>query len=535
MTQQDHPIQKLHIRLIKPIITNFEDTLEEPDKLQSFDLMQGFPFEGRLYLAKPIIGSPPWLEFVQTGIEDTIRRLTNRSNAAILFIRSVHHIFAITFGFGRHQLRENVLIPDFGIRTALNSVEHSSLRSMDSLTIEDQTRITRSQVSRASSIHAFGLDVGRDILRAVTGKPRSDVPLYSISGSETTLSIGVRSDFNNLGQVCANLLRLYQSRTYLEHFSWIDNVSRVRDADLITRLDNDLLNDLESSDHARAYLSPPELIDWEDIRGFNYTHNRTTIESEMKLTSYLRNKHHASPTIEDLQSDKVFIFGLDDDKAIDQWPLYKCIVYETSFRKNTYVLTSGTWYEIDPEFARRIQRKLTAIQPSDIQLPAATTHAGHTEAEGDYNKRVAKSTRTLALMDKRLAACASAGSSIEFCDLFSTSRHIIHVKHYKGGSSALSHLFAQARVSAEALVSDDQFRNEVRNHLSDVGSRWPGLIPVQRPEASEYKIVIAIIGLPGGRLSPHLPFFSQINLLRTYESLTSLGFQVNTLRIPLSP
>jgi len=535
MPRNNVSLQKLHIRLVKPSVHRMDQALENASTLQKFQLRRGFPFEGRLYLAPPAQGAPRWLEFVETGIEGPIGRLTNRTNAAVLMIRVVERVFAITFGFGRHQLRESLLVPDFGLRTALNSLAHSSLRSLDTMTVEDLILHTRAQASRASGIMAFGLDVGKDILRGVTGLPRADVPLHSLSGSESTLAVTARTDFAGLGELCTLLLRQYARRSYRQHFAWVDNVARVTDPAILDDLDSELLEHLNSPNPSHAYLAPPEPIEWENVQGFNYTHHRRSLEVDMSLRSYLQDAANPDLDIDTIRSDKVFVYGLDEMHPTDQWPIYKCLVFETTKDNHAYVLTAGTWFEIAREFAQRIRRRLRTIPAADLALPPAEkTTDDRVEPEGDYNVRVSRSIPTLALMDKKLAACASAGAPIEFCDLFSTSRYIVHIKHRKGGSSSLSHLFAQGRASCEALLSDEQFRSEVREHLADVGRRWERLVPHNKPDPSHYNVVFAIIGASGANSAIGIPFFSQLNLLRTFESLTSLGYRVTLLGVPIA-
>jgi uncharacterized protein (TIGR04141 family) len=78
----------------------------------------------------------------------------------------------------------------------------------------------------------------------------------------------------------------------------------------------------------------------------------------------------------------------------------------------------------------------------------------------------AASGNGLTLLDRRLIRI-DGQSAIEACDLFSSEGHFIHVKHRKGGSSPLSHLFGQALVSAECLVREPEFRTKLRGRDPD--------------------------------------------------------------------
>jgi uncharacterized protein (TIGR04141 family) len=137
------------------------------------------------------------------------------------------------------------------------------------------------------------------------------------------------------------------------------------------------------------------------------------------------------------------------------------------------VLDGGRWYRIGQRFANDIEQFIQNLGPSGLGLPSALRG----ETEGNYNERVA-SVNGLALLDKRLIRIAGQ-SAIEACDLFSSDGHFIHVKHRKGGSAPLSHLFGQALVSAECLVREPEFRTKLRESLMNQLQRslqsrqWP--------------------------------------------------------------
>jgi Family of unknown function (DUF6119) len=98
--------------------------------------------------------------------------LLTASSSAVLLIEAAQRHFAVTFGQGRHLLDPEAYEQDFGLKVVLNTVARDQLKSVDAKTIEETTLHTRRDVSRDSSFAAFGLDVSRDLLRAVTGTPQ---------------------------------------------------------------------------------------------------------------------------------------------------------------------------------------------------------------------------------------------------------------------------------------------------------------------------------------------------------------------------
>ena len=93
------------------------------------------------------------------------------------------------------------------------------------------------------------------------------------------------------------------------------------------------------------------------------------------------------------------------------------------------------------DFVAVVNQAYAAIPNYQVELPKYND-----ESEGRYNERVLKEMPgQFVLMDKKDIWYGGGQSQIEFCDLFSIDKDIIHVKRY-GASSVLSHLFAQGRL-----------------------------------------------------------------------------------------
>src|SRR5207244_3420860 len=143
------------------------------------------------------------------------------SSGAVLFVESSRRLFAVTFGQGRHLLEPETLESDFGLKVVLNTVAPDQLKSVDAKTIDETTMHTRRDVSRDSSFAAFGLDVSRDLLRAVTGTPQDDTLGPRLTGSDA-LGLHTRAQVPQLPALATRLLEAYQAEHYKEHFDFID-------------------------------------------------------------------------------------------------------------------------------------------------------------------------------------------------------------------------------------------------------------------------------------------------------------------------
>lgn len=104
-------------------------------------------------------------------------------------------------------------------------------------------------------------------------------------------------------------------------------------------------------------------------------------------------------------------------------------------------------------------------------------------------------------------------SRVEFCDLYSKSLDIVHVKQY-GGSSVLSHLFNQAVVSAECFLYESTFRDKL-NYLVPVGFKLSdtSLAPV----AKQHIVCLAIM--------------SKVSLKHAVKALRKMDFKLTKLKI----
>ena len=137
----------------------------------------------------------------------------------------------------------------------------------------------------------------------------------------------------------------------------------------------------------------------------------------------------------------------------------------------------------------------------------------------------------IALMDRKLVSIG--GASIEVADLVSHAGELIHVKR-KTQSATLSHLFAQGRISAEALKADDTVRVAAAAYL-DAEGRVPGSLLLSPFDARTKTVVYAVIASNAAQLPGKLPFFSRLNLWQAHRYLAAtLDFQVEFLGIPLA-
>src|SRR5690606_1749275 len=130
-------------------------------------------------------------------------------------------------------------------------------------------RHTREQVSRASGLLSFGLDVQRDLLRAVTGTPIDPCYGKQLSGAMGLAATG-HFPLSCLQQALDRVDALHAEDSYRANFPWVDNIAEVTDRILVTRLDEELITQLRRERLDRIWLAVPDMIHWGTITGFQF-------------------------------------------------------------------------------------------------------------------------------------------------------------------------------------------------------------------------------------------------------------------------
>ena len=518
----------LTVLLVKEEFDEYESALKNPDALYKYNLRPGLAFSGALYLSAPSHRSPRWADFLQSGTAQPIGALENVSTAAVLFVEVASRVLAFAFGYGRNLLRPDSYEVDFGLRVALNTVDPDRLRSVDVRTFEELTLHTRRQTSRGATLETFGLDVSRDLLRAVTGEPR-DLTLASRVTGADALSLTTQVEFSGLGAKCQQMLEAYAADSYRERFGWIDQMRAVRDRHLLDALDEQLLQALQADHLEKLHLAPPEPLEWDRVEGFRFSTEEQNVphHPDLDIEDYLATVGDSSEvSIEDLKKHRIEVLYSEQDQAVARWSVYQSLVFETERDAHLYVLTGARWFEIAKDFAESVSQYVVGLPSSSLALPSAQVG----EKEAQYNERVAAADERLVLMDRRLVRCGGGQGRIEVCDLFSSDRHFVHVKR-RLRSATLSHLFAQGTVSAEAFLRDPEFRQDARSIVRESRPGLAALIPDNRPSPGDFEVVYAIIAASANGSPLSLPFFSQLHLMQASQRLYLLGYRVSTLMV----
>ncbi|MEK7315628.1 MAG: TIGR04141 family sporadically distributed protein [Candidatus Eisenbacteria bacterium] len=475
---------------------------------------------GNLYVRPSRAHPPAWADLFAGSVDFSTLSVDQANSAAILLVGAGGRMFALTFGHGKGFLEPGSWEERFGLLATLNSLDPKRLRSIEKRSFDAIARHSREQAARDVSADEFGLNVEQDMLRAATGKP-TDATLGTRLTGMDALSITVKVELRDIPAMLERYLTQSRSEEYKQHYPWVDHIREVEDPELKEELDTALVESIQAGDD-RVWMAVPEMIDWTDVAGFRYTPSqRNPLRDDIHVVDFLASLRGPERlTAQGLKQRKVYCFSESAEMITHQWPVYRCLYFEAERDGTTYLLTDGKWYAINRDFVAQINAEVMSVTASSANLPDYDD-----ASEKEYNERVAGAdTARFVLLDGKPIRHGGGQSSIEFCDLLTLGRDIIHVKRY-GGSSVLSHLFAQGLVSGEAFHTDSGFRAKL-NEVLPATHRLAD--PAQQPRASDYKVVFGVVSRDERPL--RLPFFSKVNLRFAARRLQGFGYGVDRIK-----
>lgn len=509
------PTNRYSIYLIKPDFKELDDIVESSERIE----IEGV---GHFFFDRSHPHPPAWLtDFFGDTLEENRKILTSSARGVLIVplreAKKTTH-FAVTFGFGRHLLKEGVVEERFGLKVVLNSLDPASLRSLHKTTLGTVPKHSHEQMSRNVAAADFGIDIEQDLISAVTAKSRVTHFGTTISGGDS-LSGSTRVDVTNIKEMLSHCLERYISGDYKTDFGWIDQISEVRDKALTEQLSGMLIDKVNSADLSKVWMAVPDVIDWSDAKGFRYiraTHG--DLYPDLDMVDFL--KVLDKPLTGDTFREHVFMISASTDDVLERWSAFRCTYAEVALSGEIYVLNNGKWYRIASSFTQQIQTDFDSVTRSAIALPDCTV--AH---EADYIKAAVAALPEACVMDRKVIPYGGGHSSIEFCDILTSQKQLIHLKRY-GGSSVLSHLFAQGTVSAELFVSDPDFRQKLNAKLPST-HKLPDA--ATQPDAHQYEVIYGIISDSTKPLD--IPFFSKVNLRGARRRLASMGYRVAIKKI----
>ena len=517
---------------------DFEECLKDDFKGSQFhelDVEKHNIFkEGRIYIASTEENTVEWLDTLNSYAKDFLEGdlYKNKSNKAVLMLKyekseeKKEYIFSLVYGYGRTMLDDRYIVKNFGLRTAINLIEESNIKSLNSLNISRDYIDIQRQALRYVSHSDLQVNTNADILKSISGKAPSSSNFSSMSGADN-LRFSAKSDVS-LSELLEDVLNAYKSDSYKKRgLEWIDHIQEVRDSKIIATLDKEVINHIKDDSLDNPVIAPNKIISYLDIEGYfisgmNSSHKLKgnfydDIPSE-QFWEFLSDKTEDEKILDKLKNCSLYCWTNDSAHKISS--IYDSLFIEIDHNNEKFFINNGDWFKIESAYYGYITNKIDNIAIfSDPIIPSCAENWN----EGEFNEKFAKSDpNRFKLFDKKNFQLKDYGhSKIEPADIITIDKQFIHIK--KGGSSAnLSHLFAQGVVSAQLYKNEILFIKNI-NELFEEDYFKPD---------DEIEVIYGVIDKRyTKKASEILPFFSMVNLSQHYDNLSNMGIKCRLLFI----
>jgi uncharacterized protein (TIGR04141 family) len=503
--------------------------------------------EGARIFVSDTEGKPPWWKDffgVKIDLEQVLK-------GAILLVPIGQRIFALCFGHVSHILDDAKIEYDFGLKVALNALDPRKLNSADK-SEPHASRNVRTQLASPSMLTFFDFDTDSEILKSLTGKVRIEFEeeFKTVTGS-SSLRVNMAVNSSDITHRLTKLLALYDRDDYKTNFPGLQNITPVKDTELLTRLDELLLGSLKAMSSS-VKLLVPQIVNYHDysfcsFRANGYSGDRhysdITIES---FYEFLGEEPLLYAKLSELKSWKLDLTN-DDGFTVSSHSLYRSIAFETNLSGDMaiYHLSDGKWYRVSADYVQHltdyldeycVPNELPSYNHDNI-LASGKRHY----SEAKYNSDIPNHFANAICLDQTTIA-PKTQTEIEPCDVYriiniAGTDHIelLHIK-ISTRSSQLSHLFSQALVSLKLLLSNHEARVALDNLVANATDSSSELRKANVfNDESRGRVLISlgiITHLPESDKSKNLPLFTKINLRSRIQEIRLLGVGARVFFIP---
>ncbi len=318
-----------------------------------------------LFYGRSFTGIPKWHSFIASGAQTSIpSNLNNEGVSASTFSTIQNRYLIFLFGYGNHKLKGTHTERDFGIKVALNVLNPDKVKSIDSKKLENIVVNSRIQLSKENKLEGFGFEINKDFLKHISGKPSSTSFAKMVSGGDS-LTLNCDLQASNIQIKATEILNEYNSTSYKTNYSWIDNIRSMRDQVLIDDLNNLLIatfNDYLLQNRTEVLdIAMPELVDYANIDYFKIKGYRSVTEYDFidieNLCNDIATNHISVVDFTWLNRNKIESIN-STGHASYSWTIYNCIIHETIYAGDQYILSDGEWFAISTNYFASIRENI---------------------------------------------------------------------------------------------------------------------------------------------------------------------------------
>lgn len=442
------------------------------------------------------------------------------------FVRTIvfnqeEYKFVICFGGIDNILNLEHIEGRFGLKIALNLAD--KLFTVKKNRISDTQANVKEDAVRGQEIKDFNFGLNTDLLHSVVVKPvKNDFATGNIIGSNS-VSFTTLYTYEELNILLEKCLLIYQEDNYKEKYEFIDMISEIEKHDpLIKKIHSSIIDIYNSNDIGNVWFAPSDTDRMDSITDYKLYSSLISKKKKSGLYSTEIDLESVKALMEEhkIEVNEIDVFkkvkvdaNYDDGSFEKTWNLLECLYANVSYEGNQYVMNSGKIYKINNDYYTSFEEKFNALDIFE-SLPMCSS-----ATEKDYNLKVFDGNKDKYIhLDAKLTRDRN---KIEICDIYDLTKNaFIHIKNY-GVASKLSHVFAQAKISAES-ISNSEIKHKMLERIREERPEF------ELPKIEDIKVVVAIITSKELMESGHanLPFFSKVNAVSTLEYIkNSLRFQ----------
>ncbi len=160
---------KINLYLLKEDIKEFSQAFKKPlDGEELININNGII---RLYYMNSPERTPDWATNIKQFCRDGSFKVTSSSCGAVLLIKpeKIDRYFALCFGRANSLLELSNVEEEFGLKVALNVLNHEKIKSIDLRNFDTVIKNVRMDNSKETDFGSFGANIERDVLNAVVG------------------------------------------------------------------------------------------------------------------------------------------------------------------------------------------------------------------------------------------------------------------------------------------------------------------------------------------------------------------------------
>ena len=375
----------------------------------------------------------------------------------------------------------------------------------------------------------FYFNLETDLLNSVIVKPRmNNITKSNINGG-IGLSISTDKNYDDLDSLLKECIDIYFKKDYQKEYSFIDNIVKINEkSEIINIIYPIILDKIKNKDINNVWFAPLDIINWDLVDGYKLYKNRisdTNFSNVMSIDfdtiiNFLNVNLNSINDLSELRKYKISVLSSDNSLDYIKWNIFNCLYASVEYNNEHYIFNEGSLYLVDKEFKKDYFEKY-----NNLPLYTPLNDSIKNQTERSYLENTCELSNDLLLIDRKLINRSKG--SFEPCDIFDLkTNNFIHVKKY-GSSKILSHLFAQAIVSADLFMNEDARKEIISSITEEAEVKNLNIDKLNTLSFRDCEVTMAIITekkVPvNGRVN--IPFFSMVNVVRTIEQIKNWGYK----------